>query len=248
MTAQHHEARARSGSPAWFHRAGAACAVVGSAAAGVGNLLHPVTPRDDPRGVADVIAGSGGWTAIHLVILAGVFLMFVGLVAIADAIAAPPRTDVLVRLAVTAAALGTAFGALTLVLDGVAAKQLADSWAGNPGEVSLGAVTTNETINFALAGLFNLMFAGFPYLLLGAAMVRSHMFAPWVAWVAVAAGAFSVLAGMFQLATGHPTTTSLVLTIIGPSVITAWTLVVGILLWRRGSAATRDVPRPETVT
>ena len=35
--------------------------------------------------------------------------------------------------------------------------------------------------------------------------------------------------------------TSLVLTIIGPSVITLWTMLVGVLLWRRGIAPEPDV-------
>ena len=50
-------------------RIGSAAAILGAVCAGVGNLLHPVTPRDDPPGVARVIAGSDFWTLIHLVIV-----------------------------------------------------------------------------------------------------------------------------------------------------------------------------------
>lgn len=46
----------------------------------VGNVLHPVTPRDDPAGVAQVIAESELWTLIHVVMVLGVILMFVALV------------------------------------------------------------------------------------------------------------------------------------------------------------------------
>jgi len=224
-----------------LRRVGAGCAVTGSLAAGIGNLLHPVTPRHDPAGVARVIADSGTWTAIHLVILVGLLLMVAGLAAIGVAIVGPSSTGALARLAVSAAVLGAGFGAITLVLDGVAAKQLADTWSGNPSEVTLNAAIANETVNFALAGLFNLVFAGVAYLLLGCAMVGSANFRPWIGRVAIVAGTFSILAGGYQLVSGRPTTASLVLTIIGPTVITLWTMLVGVLIWRRGSDPEPDV-------
>ena len=42
----------------WLSRIGSVCAIAGALLAAVGNLLHPVTPRDDPVGVARVIAES----------------------------------------------------------------------------------------------------------------------------------------------------------------------------------------------
>ncbi len=41
----------------------------------------------------------------------------------------------------------------------------------------------------------------------------------------------SARAAVFQLMTGRPTIASL-LTIAGPTVITLWTLLVGVLIWR----------------
>ena len=37
-------------------RVGSGAAILGAVSAGVGNLLHPITPRNDPSGVARVIA------------------------------------------------------------------------------------------------------------------------------------------------------------------------------------------------
>ena len=48
----------------WLLKIGSVAAVLGSLCAAVGNILHPVTPRDDPRGVAQVIAESDAWTLI----------------------------------------------------------------------------------------------------------------------------------------------------------------------------------------
>ena len=62
------------------------CGVVGSLLAGVGNLVHPVTPMDDPVGVARVIADSGGWVPVHLAIVVGILLMLGGLVALDQSI------------------------------------------------------------------------------------------------------------------------------------------------------------------
>jgi hypothetical protein len=66
----------------WLLRIGAAAGVLGAVLAGVGNLLHPITPRDDPPGVARVIAESDLWTLIHLVIVIGIILMPAGLLAV----------------------------------------------------------------------------------------------------------------------------------------------------------------------
>jgi hypothetical protein len=81
------------------------------------------------------------------------------------------------------AIIGVTIGLVTVFLDGVAAKQLADQWAAAPEAekvVALSAVSTNETINFALAGLFNLSFAGVPFLLLGLAVAIGAAYPRWL--------------------------------------------------------------------
>lgn len=52
-----------------------------------------------------------------------------------------------------------------MILDGVAAKQLADQWATasvTDRGVALQLVSANETVNSALAGMFNATFVGLP--------------------------------------------------------------------------------------
>ncbi len=64
-------------------------------------------------------------------------------------------------------------GLITVILDGVGAKQLANQWAVAPESekpVALALVSANETINFAIAGLFNMSFAGVPFILFGLAV------------------------------------------------------------------------------
>jgi hypothetical protein len=61
---------------------GGAAAVLGALCAAIGNIIHPITPRADPPGVARVIADSDAWTAVHIVIIVGTLLMLGGLVAL----------------------------------------------------------------------------------------------------------------------------------------------------------------------
>ena len=70
----------------WVLRTGSVAAILGSLLAAAGNVIHPVTPRDDPEGVARVIADSGAWTLIHVVIVFGIILMLGGLVGIRHSI------------------------------------------------------------------------------------------------------------------------------------------------------------------
>jgi hypothetical protein len=109
----------------WTVRVGSIAAILGSLCAAIGNILHPVTPRDDPEGVPRVIADSGGWTGIHLVIILGTLLMLAGILAVHHTIQ-DGLPEALARRATYPATIGTALGLVTVILDGVAAKQLAD--------------------------------------------------------------------------------------------------------------------------
>jgi Domain of unknown function (DUF4386) len=230
-----------AGETYWLLRIGSVAGIVGALLAAAGNVLHPVTPRDDPEGVARVIADSDAWTLIHVVIIIGIICMLGGLVAVRHSIVGG-IAEALARFAMYAATIGVTLGIATVILDGVGAKQLADQWAAAPDPeraVALSLVSTNETLNFALAGLFNLSFAGVPFILLGLATALSRTYPAWIGWVAAAAGVGSVAAGLVQAFTGRPTTASLILTIIGPTVISAWVFVMGILVGRKATELRR---------
>jgi hypothetical protein len=126
---------------------GGTAAVLGSIIGMVGNLIHPETPIGDPAGVARTIAASQDWLAIHLAIVFGIVLMFGGLVALARSV----RGDLAValgRLGLAAAIAGVAVGLVLVILDGVAARQLAEGWAAAPAAerpIALRIVAANET-------------------------------------------------------------------------------------------------------
>lgn len=94
----------------------------------------------------------------------------------------------------------------------------------------------NETINFALASLFNLTFAGFTFILFGLAVAIGDAYPRWLGWVVVLAGIASIGASLVQGVTGEPSTLSRILTMVGPTVITLWLLTIGVLMAQKGPA------------
>jgi hypothetical protein len=102
-------------------------------------------------------------------------------------------------------------------------------------------VVTEQTINFALAALFNILFAGVTFILYGLAVAWSHTYPRWLGWIVVVAGAGSILAGLIQAAAGEPTTITRILTIIFPTVITLWLVEMNILVLRKAPALERAI-------
>lgn len=221
----------------WGFRLGAVGAVAGSLLAGVGNLLHPATPVGQSEGVARVIAESAAWVPVHLMIVAGLILMFAGLVALSRSIREGPA-GALAQFGYGAAVVGITIGVLLVVIDGVAAKHLADVWAASPPEEradALRLVLAEESLNFAIASGFNIVFAGVTYILLGLAVALSRIYPRLLGWVAVTMGVGCIVAGVIQALTGEPTLLTKTLTIIFPTVITLWTALLGVLLWRKAA-------------
>jgi hypothetical protein len=100
-------------------------------------------------------------------------------------------------------------------------------------------VHVNETINFALASLFNLVFAGATFILFGLAVALSDVYPRGLGWVILVAGVASIGAGLVQAFVGEPTEASRGLTIFGPTVITLSMLVIGVLLLRTDTSVGR---------
>ena len=220
----------------WVFRLGGTSAIIGAILGGVGNLVHPVTPENDPVGVARVIADSDIWVPVHLAIVLGIALMLGGLVAVYHSIRGG-LPGALARFGLFAAVAGATIGLVLVILDGVAARQLAQEWANAaPGgkATALGLVHVDETINFALASLFNFVFAAATFILFGLAVALSSVYPRWLGWVVFVAGVTSIGAGLIQAYVGEPTGASRILTIFGPTVITLWLLVIGIFLVRMG--------------
>jgi hypothetical protein len=95
-------------------------------------------------------------------------------------------------------------------------------------------VLAEETINFALAALFNILFAGVTFILYCLVVAWSRTYPCWLGWIVA-------LAGLVQAAAGQPTTVTRVLTIIFPTVITLWLAEMNILVLRKAPALERAI-------
>src|SRR5918994_1458554 len=199
--------------------------------------LPPATPIGDPEGVAQTIAQSERWVPVHLVIVVGLIFMLGGLVAISRSIEGG-----LAELGYVAAGAGGTVGGILVIVDGVAAKHLADMWEAAPPEeapAALQVVLDEEAINFALAALFNILFAGVTFILLGLAVASSGEYPRWLGWVVVVAGVGSVPVGLVQAYTGESIGFTRIATIIFPTIITLWVAGMSVLVWRK--VASRSV-------
>jgi hypothetical protein len=79
------------------------------------------------------------------------------------------------------------------------------------------------------------LFAGATFILFRLAVALSDIYPRWPGWIAVVAGAGSIGSGIVQAIAGKPTAVSQILTIIGPTVITLWLFVIGILMVRKAA-------------
>jgi len=233
--------------PAWVLRIGSVAGIAGATLGMVGNLAHPATPAasQDAEGLARTIAESSSWVPDHLVILLGLVLMLGGLVAIARSIRGG-LPGALAQLGSIAAVAGATVGLLLLSIDGIAAKHLAQAWATAPsGEqaAALHALLAEEAINFALGTLFYILFAGVTFVLLGLAVAWSRVYPRWLGWMAVVAGAGSVMVGLMQGQVGETNAATRIPSIIFPTVITLWLAWMGVLVLRKQRALERTLPR-----
>lgn len=218
-----------------IYKLGGAAAILGSLLGMVGNLIHPSITGHAAEGVAHIIADSVYWIPIHATIVFGLVFMLAGLYAITTSIKGG-LAGAFARFGNLAAISGITVGVILVTLDGLAAKHLADAWAAAPDNeklIALLVVHSEEVFNFAIASLFNILFAGVTYLLIGIAVTLSTVYPRWLGFVAIICGIGSIIAGGIQAYAGESTGVTRILTIIFPTVITLWTALLGGILYRK---------------
>lgn len=221
----------------WLFRIGGVGAIVGALLGLVGNIIHPDTPTGDAEGVAKVIAESDIWVPVHVGIIIGLILMLGGLFAIYHSIRGG-AAGALVRFGFIAAIVGITAGLVVVALDGLASRQLAEAWASAPpAEKAVAArlVHAEETLNFALLSLFNILFTGVTFIFYGFAVALSQIYPRWLGWVVAVAGLVGVVTGLIQAYVGESSQVTSILSIITPTIITLWMVLIGILLLRKAS-------------
>lgn len=219
----------------WLDRIGGIAAVVGALLGLVGNLLHPETAAPGAPETARVIAESQIWIPLHIGLIAGFMLMLGGLVAIQRSMSSG-LAGALARLGVVAAIVGTSVGIIDLTTDGFASRHLAIAWLDAPEDqmaFALASFQAEQAIDFALLSPLNFIFAGFTFVLFGLANAVGDTYPRWLGWIAVIGGAAGAISGVIQAYMGEPTEFSVTIGIAAPTIITLWTVAIGVILLRQ---------------
>jgi Domain of unknown function (DUF4386) len=204
-------------------------AVLGS----VVNGFHPITTGDLEE-TATTIAGDGEWILLHLGIVVAMLLLAAGLTGMI-AHAEGTRGTPIAKVAMVITSIGTALAVVSVAIDGVALKILADEWAAvSPQETPrlFDLFATTKRINTALWGSTVMVFFGFAILCHGTALLQSRRLPPWMGWAAVLSALGSLLAASLQLPAGGESRTGEFIFLGSSILLTIWALTLGYLWWR----------------
>ncbi len=114
-------------------RVGAGSLVVGTVLAFVFNLIHPRSSEalDSTRGELELVADSDIWLFDHMMLGVATAFVLVGLVALSTSMRGGDG-ELWARAALVAGVAGVVVIWITVVVDGMASKQVADAWARAP--------------------------------------------------------------------------------------------------------------------
>jgi hypothetical protein len=218
-------------------RLGAICLIVGSMCVLVVRLAHGDLPTDTGEQALSFVAASPLYPLTHLGDWVGVLIWTSGLVALSASLT--DRTAWAVgRLGAVSVLLGAAVHITEFSIDGYALPTLANAWAaaGSADRPSLeyGArlvlVAIGGPSTSALAILW-----GSTLVLFGLA-VRSEGYESSLGWTGMIVGAVIFALGAIQFVKPNVVFPGVIMYGGGTIVSQFWTLVLGVLMWRRAHA------------
>ncbi len=211
--------------------------MAGAALGFVFNLLHPRASGTTVRDELELVSGSGFWVFDHYMLAWALGFLLVGLIAIGWSFDDEASAS-WGRFAAASAIVTTVVGYVTVAIDGMIFKEVADAWARAGGGTDSGAFATADAVLAVGLGLFTAFIGaiGFTALLFGVASWYSARHPAWVAYVALAAGVICLVASSIQYLGGISFLTANILFPIGSVLFTLWTFMAGLTLWRRADA------------
>ena len=220
-------------------RIGAVLAIVGAITYIVGNLLT-VGGGGDPADTAAVLQEAAENTTSvvgRLLIFVGNALVVGALVALYRSITEGPGAA-LARLGFASALVAMAVFTVVLGINGIAGNETAEAWVNAPAEEKAAAFRVAEAVQHMVIGVIGLgsMLYGAAILLYGLAVALSNIYPRWLGWVAAVAGLGGAVAGLLIFLIG-PSFGTLLPFLLSSLLSTLWVLVMGVLMWRRASAA-----------
>ena len=218
-------------------RTGAVLAIVGAIAFMVGQSIGPSVDPDDTAAFLQDTAESTTSVAGYLLVFVGNALMVGALVALYRSITDGPGAA-LARLGFATALVALAVNAVWLGIQGMATKELAEAWVNAPAEEKAAAFRVAEAVQHMVIGVASLgsVLYGTAILLYGLAVALSNIYPRWLGWVAVVVGVGTAVAGLLLFLIGISLGTLIPYALF--SILSLlWVLVMGVLMWRRASAA-----------
>ena len=212
--------------------------VVGTTLAFVFNLIHPRSSDalDSTRGELELVAGSDIWLFDHMMLGVSAALILLGLVAFASSMRGG-NGDLWARAALVAGVAGVVVIWITVVVDGMASKEVADAWAQSPDDPAL--LAAGEAVVQISLALFTAVIGasfGVTPIVFGMAILASGVYARGFGWVSIAAGGLGFVTAMIQFLAGPSALTAAVLFPIASLSFTFVAFVLGVQLWRRSEA------------
>jgi hypothetical protein len=214
---------------------GSVAAVVGAHVLLVATMLHPMgADPNDPVAAFTEYAADRIWVASHVGQFVGVFLIFVGLHALARSLDGD-RTGAVAELALLVALAALAAAAVLQAVDGIALKAMVDRWAAAPdGEkpAAFVAALAVRHIEIGVAAFAAFLFGG-AGILFGIALAASARYPAWLGWLGIIGGAGTLAGGVLIAFTGF---SSAEMNVAMPSglVMIVWIAAAGVIMWRRG--------------
>jgi hypothetical protein len=175
--------------------------LVGAVLGIIGNALHPlVTPDMTVEEFLETADTSAVWAVDHVLLVASLTLLAVGVVLLSRWLRAT-RGAALATMAATFAVMGGTIAIMQIgALDLFLMSRLADAYAsGENTETVLAIASASLWLDYGLLALWVGLLLGATFLALGLALQRAKVFAGWIRWTAIVAGAAGTALGIVML-------------------------------------------------
>jgi hypothetical protein len=216
-------------------KGGAMCAVGGSIVLFVGTYLHlmDADPNDAVAGFTEY-AADHLWIASHLTQLAGVALIVLALLFLAQQLEAASGTA-WARIAAAGAIASLALACVLQAVDGIALKRAVDAWAAaaeSQKDTAFQAAFAVRQVEIGLASMVCLAF-GLTAIVCGRILLFDRVYPKWLAALAILGGAPTTVAGVVIAYTGF-STSAMAINMPANFVLLVWMLALGVCMWGRG--------------
>jgi hypothetical protein len=219
----------------------------------IGAVLNAIHPRDldfdnFTESTLDAVAASSLWSEIHIGLVFAAALVVVGLMGLYRSIGGEAGAA-LARLGLGAAIVGGAVLVVTIAIDGVGMKHVADIWSSAGADETL-VLPAAEALLAATSGLLSvslLVFFGLGFGLFFLAIAFGEGYPKWLGWLGLIGSFASMWGGSLYFYDARLTQTSLSIFVASSLYLTVVALVLGALLFRKGLGATAEATQPALI-